>query len=144
MHRSTFAMGERATLACLHFLQHSELCNAEFPLLLNTGRHLYHFNAGTMTYRTPNQQLRPHDTLAMNADDARRLGLNESDSVRVSSRYGQLVLIVQISDRVKPSELFCSFHQAKNLVNRLTSSERDQHTAAPEYKRTAVRVDKVD
>ncbi|MFP5383020.1 MAG: formate dehydrogenase subunit alpha, partial [Gammaproteobacteria bacterium] len=59
LHREGFAHAERTVLACIPFVPTREQCDADFPLLLTTGRTLHHFNAGTMTYRTPNRLLRP-------------------------------------------------------------------------------------
>lgn len=143
LHREKFAQGERAALACIPFVATPEQCDADYPLLLTTGRTLYHFNAGTMTYRTPNRELRPGDTLDMSPVDAKKHGINDGEQARISSRYGEALLPVRISDRIKPGELFCTFHLPELLVNRLTSNERDRLVHAPEYKVTSVRVERL-
>lgn len=143
LHREKFAASERATLACIPFVATHEQCDTDHPLLLTTGRTLYHFNAGTMTYRTPNRELRPSDTLDMAPVDAQRYGIADGDTVRIRSRYGAAELPLRISDRIKPGELFCSFHLPELLVNQLTSNERDRMVHAPEYKVTAVQIEKV-
>ena len=143
MHREKFALGERATLACIPFVATAEQCDADYPLLLTTGRTLYHFNAGTMTYRTPNRELRPGDTLDMSPVDAHTQGISDGEQVRICSRYGEAVLPVRISDRIKAGELFCTFHLPELLINRLTSNERDRLVHAPEYKVTSVRVERL-
>jgi formate dehydrogenase major subunit len=114
--------------------------DAKFPLLLNTGRSLYHFNAGTMTYRTPNTRLEATDALEMSEIDAAQRELREGERVRIISRYGEATLPLHISDRVKSGELFATFHDSGRWVNRLTSPYRDQFVQTPEYKVTAVEV----
>jgi formate dehydrogenase major subunit len=105
-----------------------------------TGRTLAQFNAGTMTNRTPNHELRPADLLDISPSDAAWLGLASGDLARVTSRYGATTLPVHISDAMKPGEVFATFHTANAFVNRLTSGHRDR-VGTPEYKVTAVRVD---
>ncbi|MEH6246656.1 molybdopterin dinucleotide binding domain-containing protein, partial [Salmonella enterica subsp. enterica serovar Mbandaka] len=114
----------------------------DYPFLLTTGRVLEHFNAGTMSYRTPNAALRPSDTLDMAPADAARHGFTEGDVVEVTSRYGSAILPFHISHAMQIGQLFCSFHRADLLVNRLTSPVRDRLVHTPEYKVTAVRVKK--
>ncbi|WP_137938782.1 formate dehydrogenase subunit alpha [Chitinivorax sp. B] len=142
LHRDRFASGVRASLACVPFLPTLEQCDAEYPLLLMTGRTLYHFNAGTMTYRTPNRNLRPADTLDMSPADAEGLNLSDGEQVIVRSRYGEVMLPLHITDKVKAGELYATFHRPDLFVNRLTSGYRDRMVNAPEYKVTAVRVER--
>ncbi len=140
LHRENFVIGPRATLACISVVPTAEQCGSDYPFLLTTGRTLEHFNAGTMTYRTPNSELQQSDLLDMALPDAQRLGLQDGEAVLLSSRYGSVVLSLRISDTVKPGELFTSFHHSESLVNRLTSPYRDRIVNSPEYKVTAVRV----
>jgi len=143
LHAERFANGQRATLVCIPSMPSGDQCDADYPLLLTTGRTLYQFNAGTMTYRTPNAVLQPSDTLDMAASDAQRLGLHEGEQVRLTSRYGSAVLPLRITDTVKPGELFTSFHRPDLFVNRVTSPYRDRLVKSPEYKVTAVRVSRL-
>ncbi|MFO1386776.1 MAG: molybdopterin-dependent oxidoreductase [Chitinivorax sp.] len=141
LHRQRFAHAERTALQAIPFIASSEQCDADYPLLLTTGRTLYHFNAGTMSYRTANAELRPSDTLDISPADADRLGLQEGQQVRVRSRYGCAELPLHISERIKPGELYSTFHRPDLQVNRLTSNVRDRLVNSPEYKLTAVRIE---
>ena len=140
LHRDRFASGPRAGLRRIDFLPSPEATSDAFPFVLVTGRTLYQFNAGTMTARTPNQELRPRDVLAMAPADAARLGLESGARVRVRSRHGETVLPVSLDDRVAPGQLFATFHTVEASLNRLTSSHRDGITDTPEYKVTAVQL----
>ena len=64
-------------------------------------------------------------------------------SVRLRSRQGEAVLPVQVSDSVKSGELYATFHTARVFLNNITSPHRDRYTKTPEYKVTAVRLEKV-
>ncbi|MEW9900613.1 formate dehydrogenase subunit alpha [Chitinivorax sp. PXF-14] len=142
LHQGRFASGERAVLASIPFVPTSERCDAGYPLLLTTGRTLYHFNAGTMSYRTADRELRPSDTLDMSPQNAGELDLADGMTVRVTSRHGSIELPLCVTDKVKPGELYCTFHRPELFVNRLTSSVRDRLVNTPEYKVTAVRVER--
>jgi formate dehydrogenase major subunit len=143
LHATTFPSGPRAPLKRIEFHATKETPSAEFPFLLITGRTLYQFNAGTMTMRTANADLRPTDTLDISKEDAGRLVLSDGQEVRVRSRHGEAVLPARISAAVKPGELFATFHTTHVFLNRVTGVEYDTITDTPEYKVTAVRVENV-
>jgi formate dehydrogenase major subunit len=112
-------------------------------LLLVTGRSLYQFNAGTMTRRTPNDELRPSDLLDISPADAGAAGVHDGDRVRVVSRYGAAVLPARISATVGAGQLLATFQTKEAFLNFVTGSNRDGVTGTPEYKLTAVRIEPV-
>ena len=142
MHVERFPIGDKAALRRIPYRPTEEQVSEQFPFLLVTGRTLYQFNAGTMTMRTPNVELRPTDVLQISACDAARLNLKTGDHVRISSRYGDAILPVSISSAVKTGELFATFHTAEVFLNRVTSAHRDRYVKTPEYKITAVQIEK--
>ena len=144
LHAEKFPIGERAALRRIPFKPTPEAISPEFPFLLNTGRSLYQFNAGTMTGRTKNVLIRPNDTLDMSPGDAERSGLREGEKVRVVSRHGVAVLPLAIDPRVREGELFATFHSPELFLNLVTGCQRDRYVGAPEYKVTAVRVERAD
>jgi formate dehydrogenase major subunit len=97
-----------------------------------------------MTLRTENTTLRPTDYLDVSPEDAARLALQTGERVRLLSRYGEAVLPARVDSSVKPGELFATFHTPESFLNRVTSSHRDRYVKTPEYKVTAVRVEKID
>ncbi|MEN6543283.1 formate dehydrogenase subunit alpha [Parvibaculum sp.] len=143
LHVSDFARSHTAPLTRIDYTPTPERVSAEFPFLLSTGRTLYQFNAGTMTMRTPNVKLRPTDTLDISPTDAEILGLVSGDRVRMRSRHGEVEISVRLTDGVKQGELFATFHDPRVALNRLTSPERDRIVHAPEYKVTAVRIERL-
>jgi formate dehydrogenase major subunit len=143
MHTASFPIG-RAALRRVPYRPTDEIVDEEFPLLLITGRALYQFNAGTMTMRTANVKLRPADVLDISSDDAKRLKLHEGERVRIRSRYGEATLRIRITSTVKPGELFATFHTAEVCLNRVTTPHRDRYVKSPEYKVTAVKIERVN
>jgi formate dehydrogenase major subunit len=142
MHRDSFPVGDRAALRRIPYYPTAETVDEEFPLLLITGRTLYQFNAGTMTMRTGNVNLRPADLLDISVEDADRLRLNNGEPVRLQSRYGEARLPIHITSTLKAGELFATFHTSGAFLNRVTGPHRDRYVKSPEYKVTAVRIQK--
>ena len=131
------------SLKNVEYRETTETTTAEFPFLLNTGRTLYQFNAGTMTSRTRNRDFRPEDLLDISPSDARKLRLRDGERVQLRSRYGSARLPIRISEVVRSGEVFATFHTPEVFLNLVTSSERDGITGTPEYKRTSVRIEKI-
>lgn len=144
LHGESFSNGVKAALRRIKFRPTKEVVTEDFPFLLTTGRVLEQFNAGTMTMRTPNRELRPTDLLMISKADSARLSITDGERVVLKSNYGEAVLPAQVSDRVKCGELFASFHDPKVFLNYATGPTRDRFTQAPEFKVTAVRVEKLD
>jgi formate dehydrogenase major subunit len=144
LHAESFPSGKPAPLSCIAFEQTIDAPSEEFPFLLTTGRSLYQFNAGTMTMRTPNVVLRDGDLLEMSPQDARRLDLEDREKVCVRSQYGEVVLPLKVTTKVKPGELFATFHSPDILLNKVTSPERDRVVGTPQYKVVAVAVEKAE
>jgi formate dehydrogenase major subunit len=142
LHRDRFGTATRARLRPVAFVPTPEHVDADFPFLLTTGRSLYQFNAGTMTRRSFNNVLRPADTLDMAPADASRLSLQDGQSVRLVSRYGSAVMPLHVDDGMKPGELFATFHTSEVFLNDVIGPHRDSRAGTPEYKVTAVRVEK--
>lgn len=142
LHKDSFPMGPKAPFALIDYRPTLEATNEEFPFLLNTGRTLYQFNAGTMTSRTGNSVLRPTDTLDISPLDAGRLGIETGQSVRMTSRYGSATLPARVDAGIREGELFTTFHDPRVFTNRVTSNYRDSVVGAGEYKVTAVQIEK--
>ncbi|MEM3096690.1 MAG: formate dehydrogenase subunit alpha [Nitrososphaerota archaeon] len=142
LHMDVFPIGERARLHIVRYAPTPETVTEEYPIILTTGRSLYQFNAGTMTLRTGNTILRGADFLEISPTDAERLGLADGNIARVTSRYGETTLRVRISPTVRTGTAFVTFHTSQAFINRITSPYRDSHVTTPEYKVTAIRLER--
>ena len=76
-------------------------------------------------------------------EDAEKLKIKNGDNVRVRSRYGETVIPIKVDERIKQGELFATFHNPKLFLNYITSPHRDTHVLTPEYKVTAVQIEKI-
>jgi formate dehydrogenase major subunit len=134
----------KALLVPVEFLPPSELPDAEFPFILNSGRQMYHWHTGTMTRRSTGLDSRePVPVVEINPADAARLGLADGDSVRVTSRRGAIVIGVRISERQAPGQVFIPMHYREAAVNLLTNPTLDPYAKIAEFKVAAVRVEPV-
>lgn len=143
LHSGTFSGSKTAALRRIKYRPTPEKISKEFPFLLSTGRVLEQFNAGTMTMRTPNRELRPTDRLMISPEDSSDLGFVNGETVRLESRYGEARILIEVTGKVRRGELFASFHDPKIFLNYATGPTRDRFTLAPEYKVTAVRLEKI-
>jgi formate dehydrogenase major subunit len=135
-------IGRRAALRAIEPVPSPEEVSDEYPLLLVTGRSLYQFNAGTMTGRSATQQLRSTDLLEVCAGDASTLGLTDGEVVVVRSRHGAASLPVRVTARVAAGAVFATFNDPETLLNHLVGPHRDTYTNTPDYKVTAVRLER--
>ncbi len=122
-----------------------ELPDEDYPLLLSTGRTLYHYNAGTQTRRSSGAMARqPTNFIEMHRRDARRRGLVDGDAAWVSSRRGTVQARVNVSPRMRRGCVWMPLHFPDQNTNRLTNDAGDAVTQTAEYKVCAVRVRAVD
>jgi predicted molibdopterin-dependent oxidoreductase YjgC len=116
--------------------------DSEYPLVLSTGRTLYHYNSATMTMRESgitDKQVEPF--FEISAEDASNLGLADGDLARLVSRRGTLEAKASITDRVYPGLVWMALHFAEQKVNWLTHDVGDSLIGTPEFKVSAVRVE---
>lgn len=140
LHVGKFTRG-KGLLQGIPFQQPAELTDDEYPMLLTTGRMLYHYNI--MTRLSQNLEwLRPYELAQVNPEDAERLSIVENELVRVTSRRGSITTHVTITERVPPGTMFMTFHYKESPVNELTNAAGDPVTMTAEFKVCAVRMEK--
>jgi len=144
LHTESFKRG----LGKFHFFEWQESTELktngqEFPFILTTGRILEHYNCGTMTRRTGNEQIVSKDLLAINPVDAKAKSITTGDTVKLFSARGEVELEANVTDEVKPGILYTTFHFPENMVNNVTGQGCDADTLCPEYKVVAADVVRV-
>ncbi len=116
--------------------------DSEYPLVLSTGRTLYHYNSATMTMRESGITDKQEDPFfEISAEDASALGLADGDWARLVSRRGDLQARARVTNRVFPGLVWMALHFAEQKVNWLTHDVGDPLIGTPEYKVSAVRVE---
>ena len=121
----------------------AETPDAEYPMVLTTGRQLEHWHTGAMTRRSEIlDSLEPEAVANMNGDDMRRLGLSPGDMIRVATRRGEIELKVRLDGAIPPGMLFVPFCYAEAPANFLTNPQLDPFGKIPEFKYCAARVER--
>ncbi len=115
--------------------------DVEYPLILSTGRTLYHYNAATQTRR--NEQLdekQPECFVEVHPANARELGIEDGQLVEVETRRGRVRARAMLSRQVRRNAIWMPFHFAEARTNELTVDAGDQVTGTGEYKVCAARL----
>ena len=135
--------------------------SADFPLLLTTGRTVYHFHTRTKTARAPKlNNAAPEGWLEISATDAATIGVQDGELCAVSSEHGSAELRARIKE-IQPGVVFAPFHygsltregfdvahastdgQRPTAANEVTQTEIDPVSKQPVYKCAAVRVARI-
>ena len=119
-----------------------ETPDAEYPLLLTTGRRLESYNTGVQTsgYDSP---LHFGETLDLSPEDAARMGIATGDPVRVTSRRGHVTAPARIDKALRAGIVFMTLHFPDDVAtNRLTIDVADPKSGTAEFKACAVRVER--
>ncbi|MBM4020071.1 MAG: formate dehydrogenase subunit alpha, partial [Planctomycetes bacterium] len=141
LHVGKFSRG-KGKFHPVEFIPPKELPDGEYPLLLSTGRILQHFHTGSMSRRSGVlADLVSVGAIEIHPDDAVRLGVRDTQPVRVTSRRGQIEIAARVTGRVAPGTVFLAFHYAEAPANRLTIAALDPVAKIPEFKVCAVRVE---
>lgn len=119
----------------------AEEIDADYPLYLSTGRVLAHYQSGAQTRRiAPLVRAAPEPYVELHPDLAEQLDIGPGDVVRVSSRRGEAKAVARISDAIRRDTVFMPFHWEG--ANRLTNPALDPTSRMPEFKVSAVRVER--
>jgi predicted molibdopterin-dependent oxidoreductase YjgC len=143
LHKYSFTRGRGRFEPAEHIVP-AESADEQYPLILITGRVYHHYHTGTMT-RKSRLHNREYQTslIEIHPDDAKRYGILEGDAVRVMSRRGECQFTAMLPDRVAPGHVFANFHFSESPVNILTAEVSDPIARCPEYKISAVQIEKI-
>jgi len=121
-----------------------ECAEPEYPLVLSTGRTLYHYNVATQTRRSEGLTAKqPEAFVEVSRRDARKLGVEDGRLVDVVTRRGRVRCRAMISRQVKRGCIWMPFHFPAARTNRLTTDAGDAVTGTGEYKVCAARLEPV-
>ncbi|MGI9429185.1 MAG: molybdopterin-dependent oxidoreductase, partial [Bythopirellula sp.] len=138
--------GEKAAFWLRPYHPAAEVPDDEYPFWLTTGRVLEHWHTGSMTRRVKQlHQAVPTSYVEINPGDAIALGIAAGDQVRVASRRGELILPAKILGRgaVPRGRVFVPFFEEAKRINQVTLDAMDNISKEPDYKKCAVRIEKV-
>ena len=127
----------------LEYKPPKELADDDYPLILTTGRRLFHFHTGTMTRKVKGLNVFMSEELVeMNPEDASALSIADGDMIKVISRRGAVVAKAKVTDTSPVGVIFMTFHFAERPTNQLTNPALDPVAKIPEFKVCAVRIER--
>jgi formate dehydrogenase alpha subunit len=143
LHTNTFVRG-KGRFVPLQYIPPGEMPDEDYPLILTTGRSLYHFHTGTMTRKVSGLNIiEPEGVVEMSPQDASQLSIAQGDKVKVSSRRGEVITKAKVTEALAPGVVFMTFHFAESAANILTNPKLDPVSKIPELKVSAVKVEKL-
>jgi formate dehydrogenase alpha subunit len=142
LHMDQFTCG-LGVFHALEWIPPAELPDEDYPLYLTTGRVLYQYHTGTMTMKSEGlNRLAPECFVEISPKDAEAYKLQDGDSIKVTSRRGEITAKAVISEKAVEGTIFIPFHYAAAAANELTHAALDPTAKIPEYKVSAVRIQK--
>jgi predicted molibdopterin-dependent oxidoreductase YjgC len=141
LHKDRFTRG-LGLFHAIDYIPPDEMPDKDFPMVLSTGRVLYHYHTGTMTRLSAGSMERcPESLVEINPADAARLKIKDGQMVKVATRRGAVNVKAQITERPYEGAVFMNFHFHEVPVNQLTNPALDPIGKIPEYKVCAARVE---
>ncbi len=132
----------RGKLVPAEIIPPAEEPDAEYPMVLTTGRQLEHWHTGAMTRRANVlDDIEPEAVASLAPTELRRLGIAAGEPVRVTTRRGAIELKARADSNVAPGMVFIPFCYAEAAANILTNPQLDPIGKIPEFKYCAARVE---
>jgi len=120
-----------------------ETPDADYPMIMTTGRQLEHWHTGSMTRRSRVlDAVEPEANCSLHPSTLRRLGVEPGGMVRLTTRRGSIDIMARSDRAVAPDMVFVPFAYVEAAANILTNPAIDPYGKIPEFKFAAVRVEK--
>jgi assimilatory nitrate reductase catalytic subunit len=134
----------KAKFLAVPFRESAEVVDDEYPVWLTTGRVVSQYLSGTQTRRIAALVAQyPEPLCEMHPSLAERLGVTDGDTVRVASRRGEMTLPARVVNTIRPDTVFIPYHwPGARAANQLTNRAVDPRSKMPEFKVSAVRVER--
>ncbi len=137
--------GGRAKFTPASVIPPDEAPDAEYPMILTTGRQLEHWHTGSMTRRSKVlDAVEPEANCSLNPKTLRRLGVQPGGMLRLSTRRGSIQIMARADRAVAEDMVFLPFAYVEAAANILTNPAVDPYGKIPEFKFSAVRVEAVE
>ncbi|MEM6385346.1 MAG: formate dehydrogenase subunit alpha [Pseudomonadota bacterium] len=135
----------RARFTPASVISPDETPDADFPHILMTGRQLEHWHTGSMTRRTNVlDAVEPEANCSMHPKMLRALGVEPGEFVRLSTRRGSVTVMARADRAVAEGQAFLPFAYVEAAANILTNSALDPYGKIPEFKFSAVRIERAE
>ena len=122
-----------------------ETPDADYPMILTTGRQLEHWHTGSMTRRSKVlDAVEPEANCSLHPSTLRKLGVEPGGLVRLTTRRGSITIMARADRAVAPDMVFVPFAFVEASANVLTNPAVDPYGKIPEFKFAAVKVENAD
>lgn len=142
----------RAVIKAAEYVPAHERPSRRYPLVLITGRTVYHFHTRTKTGRTPQLQAAAPDVwVELSAEDARRARIADGDDVEICTARGRVVAKARITE-MRQGVVFLPFHYGywdeassdhARAANELTLTDWDPVSKQPLFKTAAAAIRRI-
>ena len=135
----------RARFAPAQVIAPDEVPDAAYPMVLITGRQLEHWHTGSMTRRSKVlDAVEPEANCSLHPKTLRALGVAPGEYVRLSTRRGAVTVMARADRAVAENNVFLPFAYVEAAANILTNAALDPYGKIPEFKFSAVKVEKAE
>jgi formate dehydrogenase major subunit len=142
LHKDVFTRG-KGKLKPFKIIPPDENVDEDYPFILTTGRVLQHYHTGTMTRKTEGLDNLAGPMVMISVFDAENLGIENSETVEISTRRGSITAPAFITKRIQAGVIYIPFHYWESPVNKLTNPALDPIAKIPELKVAAANVKKL-
>ena len=119
--------------------------DAQYPMILTTGRQLEHWHTGSMTRRSSVlDAVEPEANCSLHPKTLRQMGVDPGGQVRLTTKRGTIVVMARADRAVAEDMVFLPFAYVEAAANILTNSAIDPYGKIPEFKFSAVKVEKAE
>ncbi len=133
----------RARFTPANVIAPDETPDADYPMILTTGRQLEHWHTGSMTRRSKVlDAVEPEANCSLHPSTLHKLGVEPGGLVRLSTRRGSITIMARADRAVAPDMVFVPFAFVEAAANILTNPAVDPYGKIPEFKFAAVKVEK--
>ena len=140
LHKGQFSRG-LGKFSPISYREAIELPDKTYPFVLSTGRMLYHWHGGVLSRHSQGlAEIKSEAEVEINPNDAKKLKLSEGDLVELTSRRGNIITKVHVTDRSPEGVTFMTFHFKEAPVNQLTIDELDPLAKIPAFKVCSIRI----
>ncbi len=134
----------KGTFAAVEWTPPAEVPDKEYPLVLSTGRRLYHYHTRTQTGRCDGlNEMLGEETADISIGDANKIGIEQGEYICVRSRRGKVKVKARVTAEVPDGMVWMAFHFREGNANWLTNPAFDPNTLTAEYKACAVAIEKI-
>ena len=131
----------RARFVPADIIPANERPDAEYPMVLITGRQLEHWHTGSMTRRTAVlDAIEPDPVALVHPLDLTQMGGKPGDVLTIESRRGKVALYARADDSSPRGAIFVPFCYYEAAINKLTNAALDPFGKIPEFKYCAIRI----